>query len=108
MIGFRRLNLPPSLNIIKVLTVIVVDKGWKSHPIGVEEAFARAGLNCPVFMRLLAGCGARSGTVVNLTERFAESSRLVGSWYSHVSKSRVQFGMEQFEAYPCIERKTGD
>ena len=91
---------------VKMIAVIVNEKGLPVFHLDVSQAFVQAPLEEKTYMFLPPGCGELSGKVVKLLKCQYGLKQAGREWHLHLVTWLVEkIGMEQCKAEPCGFRK---
>ena len=99
----------PAASSVKLLVAIAVKNDWELRQLDVKQAFIQTDLDFNVFMKLLDGCGDKSGKVVKLNISVYGLKQAGRHEAMHLGDVIVRIiGMEQCKADPCVFRLVRD
>ena len=99
----------PAASSVKCLVAVAVENNWQLRKVDVKQTFFQVDLDFNVFMKLLDGCGDKSGRVVKLNKSVYGLKQAGRRWamrLGDVLVSKVE--MEQCKADPCVFRLIRD
>ena len=95
----------PEALCVKTVVAVTVGREWELRQLDVKQAFIQADLEYDVYMKLLDGCGDKSGKIVKLNKAVYGLKQAGRQWSLRLTQVLVdKVWVEQCNADPCVFR----